>query len=231
MTRRLILLRHGQTEYNATSRMQGQLDTELSELGIRQAEDAAKVLAGQNIVHVISSDLTRAHKTALAVAGLIDTEVTQDRRLRETHLGEWQAKTHQEIDNTYPGARAKWRHDPQWAPPGGESRLDVARRSRQLVDDLMINLPEWNNGTVLLVAHGGTINALTSNLLDLDLDQYPMFSGLGNTRSSQLTARPRYQAGGLDADGEREPVTPAARFSPETIGDAQWYLDAWNTGA
>lgn len=233
MTRRLILLRHGQTEYNATSRMQGQLDTELSELGIRQAEDAAQVLAGQNIVHVISSDLTRAHKTALAVAGLIDVEVSQDRRLRETHLGEWQAKTHQEIDQTYPGARAKWRHDPQWAPPGGESRLDVARRSRQLVDDMMVTLPEWNNGTVLLVAHGGTINALTSNLLDLDLDQYPMFSGLGNTCWAQLTARPRYYPGSENPEEDLKNSTvktPGAIFNRNNVGNAQWYLDGWNMG-
>lgn len=233
MTRRLILLRHGQTEYNATSRMQGQLDTELSDLGIQQAEDAARVLAAQNIIHVISSDLSRAHKTALAVATLLDTGVTRDQRLRETHLGEWQAKTHQEIDTIYPGARAKWRHDPQWAPPGGESRIEVSRRARQLVDELMVTLPEWDNGTVLLVAHGGTINALTSNLLDLEFDQYPMFSGLGNTCWAQLTARPRYYPGSENPEDDlRDSAvhTSGPVFDRNNVANAQWYLDGWNMG-
>ena len=104
MTRRLILLRHGQTEYNATSRMQGQLDTELSDLGFQQAASAASVLVQKNITHVFSSDLSRAFNTASAVAALIDAEVRVDKRLRETHLGEWQAKTHPEVDSEYPGA-------------------------------------------------------------------------------------------------------------------------------
>lgn len=231
MTRRLILLRHGQTDYNATRRMQGQLDTDLSDVGRAQAAAAAHLLKDEQIVRVISSDLTRAYDTAQAVAEILRLDVATDPRLRETNLGEWQARTHAEVDRDHPGARAKWRHDATWAPPGGESRLQVAQRARPVVEELMATFDGWENGTVLLVAHGGTISALTSSLLKLEIAQYPMFSGLGNTRSSQLTARPRYQAGGLDADGEREPVTPAARFSPETIGDAQWYLDAWNTGA
>lgn len=233
MTRRLILLRHGQTEYNATSRMQGQLDTELSEVGRQQAEDVARVLAGQKIVRLISSDLSRAHNTALAVARLIDADVSTDRRLRETHLGEWQAKTHQEVDLHYPGARAKWRHDPQWAPPGGESRIEVARRARQLVDELMVNLTEWDNSTVLLVAHGGTINALTSNLLDLDFHQYSMFSGLGNTCWAQLTARPRYYPGSENPEDDLKNSsvkTPGPVFDRNNVGNAQWYLDGWNMG-
>ncbi len=233
MTRRLILLRHGQTEYNATSRMQGQLDTDLSELGFRQAEDAAKVLSGQNITHVFSSDLSRAHNTARAVGTLIDAPVTTDHRLRETHLGEWQARTHQEIDSAYPGARAQWRHDPLWAPPGGESRVEVARRARQFVDEIMVKLPNWDDGTVLLVAHGGTINALTSNLLDLNFEQYPMFSGLGNTCWAQLTARPRYYAGSEnpEEDLKNSPVkTAGPSFDSQNVGNAQWYLDGWNMG-
>ena len=234
MTRRLILLRHGQTEYNATSRMQGQLDTELSELGKIQAVAAAQILREQNITHIYSSDLTRAARTAAVVAELVDVEVRTDRRLRETHLGEWQARTHQEIDTLYPGARAQWRHDPQWAPPGGESRVEVARRARQLVNELMVSLGDWDRGTVLLVAHGGTINALTSNLLELSHEQYPMFSGLGNTCWAQLTARPRYYAGSENPEEDLKKIpaggtTPA--FNGANIENAQWYLDGWNVGS
>lgn len=233
MTRRLILLRHGQTEYNATSRMQGQLDTDLSELGFLQAQRAAAVLAQQSISHIFSSDLTRAYETAKAVGALIDAEVGVDKRLRETHLGEWQACTHHEIDATYPGARAQWRHNPQWAPPGGESRVEVARRARQFVDEIMVSLDDWNDGTVLIVAHGGTINALTSNLLDLDYSQYPMFSGLGNTCWAQLTARPRYYAGSENPEEDLKNTqihTAGPNFDRNNVGNAQWYLDGWNMG-
>ncbi|ALC06514.1 fructose-2,6-bisphosphatase [Corynebacterium deserti GIMN1.010] len=233
MTRRLILLRHGQTNYNATSRMQGQLDTELSDLGFAQADSAAALLVKSNITHIFSSDLSRAYNTAQAVAKLIDAEVGVDKRLRETHLGEWQAKTHTEVDEEYPGARAQWRHDPQWAPPGGESRVEVARRARQFVDELMVSLPDWDQGTVLIVAHGGTINALTSNLLDLEYSQYPMFSGLGNTCWAQLTARPRYYAGSENPEDDLKnsgAVSASPHFDGTNVENAQWYLDCWNMG-
>lgn len=231
MTRRLILLRHGQTEYNATRRMQGQLDTDLSDVGRAQATAAAHLLREENVTRIISSDLTRARDTAAAVGEVLGIDVDVDRRLRETDLGQWQASTHEEVDRTHPGARARWRHDATWAPPGGESRVAVARRARPVIDELMASFPEWEGTTVLLVAHGGTISALTSSLLQLDVSQYPMFSGLGNARSSQLTARPRFVLGSLDADGELEPAPAAARFTPDTVEDAQWYLDAWNAGA
>lgn len=233
MTRRLILLRHGQTEYNATSRMQGQLDTALSDLGIQQATNAASVLAKHNITHVFSSDLSRAFNTASAVASLIGLEVGVDKRLRETHLGEWQAKTHTEVDAAFPGARAQWRHDPEWAPPGGESRIEVARRARQVVDELMVSLKNWDQGTVLIVAHGGTINALTSSLLDLEFHQYPMFSGLGNTCWAQLTARPRYYAGSENPEDDLKlssSTSSSPQFDANNVENAQWYLDGWNMG-
>ncbi|AKK03769.1 histidine phosphatase family protein [Corynebacterium epidermidicanis] len=231
MTRRLILLRHGETFYNATRRMQGHMDTELSEVGIAQAEQAAQHLQGLNITTIVSSDLQRARITAQSVADKIGAEVRIDSRLRETDLGEWQGMSHEEVDAQYPGARALWRHDATWAPPRGESRVAVAARARAVIDELMLSLDNWDDTTVLVVAHGGTIAALTSALLRLDVQQYPMLSGLKNTCWAQLTARPRYYPGSPDADGEGDPVLPQARFTPETVGDAQWYLDGWNVSA
>ncbi|AKK06719.1 fructose-2,6-bisphosphatase [Corynebacterium mustelae] len=224
MTRRLILLRHGQTEYNATKRMQGHLNTELSELGVAQAEAAADFLSTLNISTIVSSDLNRAYDTATVVGDRLGVAVKKDPRLRETHLGDWQARSRNEVDAMYPGMRAVWRHDPTWAPPGGgESRVDVARRARPVVDELMRDNQQWDDGTVLLVAHGGTISALTSNLLNLEVPQYPMFSGLGNTCWAQLTARPKFE---LDSNGKRR----FTRFTPDTIDTARWYLDGWNMG-
>ncbi|MEX3770870.1 glucosyl-3-phosphoglycerate phosphatase, partial [Mycolicibacterium fortuitum] len=86
--RRLVLLRHGQTEYNAGSRMQGQLDTELSDLGRDQAAAAAEVLAKRQPLLIVSSDLKRALDTAMTLGDRAGISVQIDKRLRETHLGD-----------------------------------------------------------------------------------------------------------------------------------------------
>lgn len=209
MQRRLILLRHGETEYNATRRMQGQLDTNLSERGLAQAHTAAKELRDLGIKKIISSDLTRARDTASVVGEDLGVEVVVDKRLRETHLGQWQGKTHDEVDTAHDGARARWRSDATWAPPEGESRVDVAQRARDVVDELLDTYDEWGNSAVLLVAHGGTIAALTAALLGLEVAQYPLLKGLGNANTSRLVAMPRVD-------------NPA---------QTQWYLEAWNRGS
>ena len=211
MNRRLIMMRHGQTTYNAGRRMQGQLDTKLSSEGLSQARTAANWVVGMGITKIISSDLSRARTTAEIIGEKLGLDVELDPRLRETHLGAWQGLTHQEVDESFVGARAAWRHDPAWAPPEGESRLDVAERARPVVDKLMCDA-DWDDSAVLLVAHGGTISALTSNLLGLEHSQYPLLKGLNNTHTAQLSARPR-----LGGDGSWD--------------DAQWYLEAWNQGA
>ena len=87
MSRRLIMMRHGETTYNATRRMQGQLDTQLSDAGISQAHAAAEWVKDMGIVKIVSSDLSRASTTAEIVGEKLGLEVELDPRLRETHLG------------------------------------------------------------------------------------------------------------------------------------------------
>lgn len=221
MTRRLLLIRHGQTTYNATGRMQGHLDTELSEVGLSQARAAADLLVDKQITAIVSSDLIRARDTAAVIGEKLGIKVDVDKRLRETHLGDWQGMTSAEVDEQYPGARAIWRHDPTWAPPQGESRVDVATRARPVIDELMRAHPEWDEGAVLVVAHGGAISALTCHLLGLQHHQYGILSGLKNTHWSQLTARPEFDAS--------QPLSPL-EFTPENVDRAQWYFDGWNMG-
>ncbi|MFE3291590.1 histidine phosphatase family protein [Rhodococcus sp. NPDC059234] len=204
--RRLILLRHGQTEYNAGDRMQGQLDTDLSELGRLQAKSAARVLADRRPAEVISSDLRRAFDTATALGEHAGLKVARDERLRETHLGEWQGLTHAEVDVRDPGARAAWRADAGWAPPGGESRIEVARRAVPVVTELVAEREQWGEDPIVLVAHGGLIAALTAALLDLPVDRWPVLGGLGNTSWVQLSGH-----------GEGDAVG--------------WRLDVWNASA
>ena len=212
--RRLVLLRHGQTEYNAGSRMQGQLDTDLSDLGRMQAVAAAEVLAKRQPMLIVSSDLRRALDTALALSERSGLPVSVDTRLRETHLGDWQGMTHLEVDVVAPGARLAWRDDARWAPHGGESRIDVAERSLPVVADLIAGQAEWGveeaDRPVVLVAHGGLIAALTAALLRLPVDNWPILGGMGNASWVQLS-------------GHSEPDAGA--------DDVRWRLDVWNASA
>ncbi|HVQ97362.1 MAG TPA: glucosyl-3-phosphoglycerate phosphatase, partial [Mycobacterium sp.] len=135
--RRLLLVRHGQTDFNAGSRMQGQLDTELTDLGRAQAAAAAEVLSKHQPLLIVSSDLRRAYDTAVVLAERTGAPVRADTRLRETHLGDWQGMTHTQVDAVTPGARLAWRDDATWAPHGGESRVDVAARGLSLIAELL----------------------------------------------------------------------------------------------
>ncbi len=213
--RRLVMLRHGQTDYNLGSRMQGQLDTDLSELGRAQAVAAAEVLGKVQPLLIVSSDLRRAYDTATRLGEQTGMPVQVDPRLRETHLGDWQGMTHTQIDAEVPGARLAWREDAAWAPHGGESRVDVAARSVPLVAELVAAAPEWGSTgqperPIVLVAHGGLIAALSAALLKIPVANWPVLGGMGNCSWVQLS-------------GHSE---DAARFE-----DIRWRLDVWNASA
>lgn len=220
--RRLILLRHGQTDYNRGSRMQGQLDTDLSELGHAQAAAAASVLGEHQPLVIVSSDLRRAHHTAVKLGEQSGQEIHLDSRLRETHLGQWQGLTHHDVDATVPGARLAWREDPTWAPPGGESRIDVADRSLPVVAELVAEETRWGRDPdpdrpVVLVAHGGLIAALCAALLKLPVATWPILGGMGNGSWVQLS-------GHSDETGESQSV-------PVGLDSIRWRLDVWNASA
>ncbi|ANY05420.1 histidine phosphatase family protein [Pseudonocardia sp. HH130630-07] len=199
---RLTLLRHGQTEYNAGGRMQGHLDTRLTERGRAQAAAAAPLLAGFPFDRIITSDLSRAHDTASAVAGATGLPLSVDKRLRETHLGDWQGRTVDEIEADEAGAIARWRSDPRWAPPGGESRVDVVDRSMPVVDELDAQYADDPaERSVLLVAHGGMIAGLVCGLLDLPESAWPVIGGMGNAKWAVVARRsdhPRWRLSGYN---------------------------------
>ncbi|MET8797959.1 histidine phosphatase family protein [Nocardia sp. NPDC004568] len=205
--RTLILLRHGQTEWNANDRMQGQIDTDLTDLGRRQAKEAARELVSHKAVGLISSDLRRAYDTALALSEHSGLDVVREPRLRETHLGDWQGMGDVEVDSLYPGARLEWRMDATFTPPGGESKLEVGARALPVVQELFDERQDWPGATMILVAHGGLIAALTAALLDLPPRNWPALGGLANASWVQLSSHGP---------------------SPDRPG---WRLDVWNAAA
>jgi broad specificity phosphatase PhoE len=173
---RLVLWRHGETDYNAALRMQGQVDSQLTANGLGQARRATPVLAALEPDVLVTSDLSRAADTAAVLAAESGLPLRVDKRLRETHLGRWQGLTHDEVESAWPGGMRRWRGNPQWAPPGGETRVEVAARAAQVVGELDAGGPR----TAVLCTHGGLIAGLTPHLLELPVSSWPVFGGISN---------------------------------------------------
>lgn len=182
----VVLWRHGETDYNAALRMQGQLDEpRLSAVGMGQVQRAAPVLAALRPDALVTSDLSRAAITARMLGGHLGLEPAVDKRLRETHLGEWQGLTHVEVEAGWPGGLEAWRSSPAWAPPGGESRVEVAARAAQVVDELGAT----GHASVVLCTHGGLIAGLTPLMLELPPAAWPRFGGISNCHWTVLRRR------------------------------------------
>lgn len=173
----LILLRHGETDWNASLRLQGHRDIPLNDLGLQQADAAAPSVAALEPEVIISSDLQRAQQTAAPVSAISALEVGIDVRLRETLLGDWEGLTRDEVVDGWPGMWEQWRaSSADFAPPGGESRAQVAERSLRVVTEL----DAGEHRRALLVAHGGLIVGLTGRLLELPSEHWRVLTGVSN---------------------------------------------------
>lgn len=152
---RVLLVRHGQSEWNASGRWQGQADPPLTDLGRRQAMEAAAALGALDAVW--ASDLQRAAQTALIIAnGLGVGPVVLDEDLRERDAGEWSGLTRPEIEERYPGYLAEHRRPPGWE--GDEALVVRALRALRHIGR------EVPGGDVLAVTHGGLIYAVEGHL-------------------------------------------------------------------
>ncbi|HKO67498.1 MAG TPA: histidine phosphatase family protein [Burkholderiaceae bacterium] len=158
MKTKLLLIRHGETAWNAEHRIQGQLDIPLSPLGILQAARLAECLASESIEAVYSSGQSRAWLTAAPLAARLGLQIIAEPRLRERSFGVFEGLTLDEIAARYPAEFIKWRErDPGWRPDGGES-------GRQLIDRVMSAVTDigarHKNQTVALVSHGGVLDVV-----------------------------------------------------------------------
>jgi broad specificity phosphatase PhoE len=151
----LLLVRHGETDWNRDRRFQGHADPPLNEKGRRQARALAEELAGGAIDIVYTSDLARARETAEIVAARLDTEVVALRELREIDVGEWQGLTWTEIEERFPEGAGNWHeHGQGWV--SGESYEQLGERILGALRRIAADHPAQR---VLIVGHGGTVRA------------------------------------------------------------------------
>ena len=162
---RVLCIRHGETDWNAAGRWQGNAPVPLNEIGRAQSAALGRYLAsnGTRLAALYSSDLPRAWQTAQAIAEALRLTVQPEPRLREIDLGDWQGLTREEVlawdADRYAAYRADWRTIPA---PNGESRVALKARARAAFDDIAARHP---GQTVGLVTHGGTLGMLLESLL------------------------------------------------------------------
>jgi probable phosphoglycerate mutase len=149
-------VRHGETEWNAERRWQGWANSSLSELGQRQAVEAAQAVGAVDAI--VASDLDRAVETARIISELIGVgPVCTEPGLRERDVGEWTGLTGPEIHERWPGAIEQWRRGDMPCPPGGETNEVIVER----VHGALLRIAtEWEGAEVLAVSHGGVMRLL-----------------------------------------------------------------------
>jgi glucosyl-3-phosphoglycerate phosphatase len=180
---RLIVWRHGNTDWNAVDRVQGQSDALLNTRGREQAAAAAAKLTAVRPAAIVSSDLSRAADTAGALAALTELPVSYDSRLRERYYGAWQGMTLSEVAAAYPTEYAAWRSgDPA---PGCEIETldDLGKRVSSALQDLADAHP---GATVVAVSHGGAARQGCGHLLGWPHQVLRTVRGLANCHWTEL---------------------------------------------
>lgn len=160
---RILLVRHGETDWNATGRIQGHSDTPLNAAGYEQARRVARRLAREPVQALYSSDLARAFQTATAIGQTLGLPVVTSPRLRERQYGVWEGLTAAEIQARFPEQFAEWRaRSTDFAPPQGESRSQLLTRA---LAELQAIARRHAKEVVVVVTHGGFCYVLINYIL------------------------------------------------------------------
>lgn len=188
---KLVLVRHGQTDSNASGRFQGQQDVPLNRIGRSQAATLADRLVRVKAAHVVSSDLLRATATAEAIAAASGLEVTTDERLREIHVGSWEGRTSVEV-----AAENPWFEDALHAgrdfrrSDTGETAAEAGERIATVLCEVADRYP---GETTVVVGHGLALRVGLSLFLGLGLDASFALSGLWNCSWTILEHNQRWR--------------------------------------
>ncbi|MCK5654126.1 MAG: histidine phosphatase family protein [Dehalococcoidia bacterium] len=163
---RIILVRHGQTEWNRQERFRGWVDIDLDATGLRQAEAAAERVARWDVAAIYSSPLRRAMDTAQIIANRLSLPVVPLEGINDMNFGIWQGLSIGEVKESYPELFDLWRYSPQRLEiPQGESLEDVRKRVVATIDDLTAR---HEGSTVAMVTHRVVCKVLLCHLLGLD---------------------------------------------------------------
>ena len=186
---RILLWRHGQTDWNVVNRFQGHSDIDLNSVGIYQAELAAPIIAGMEPTAILSSDLSRARVTASKLSEIVNMEVLVDERLRETNGGHWEGKTGAENRAVDLENFVRW-IDGNDNPAGtiGERRSEVAARATKAINEALAGKDDQ---LLVVTTHGGTARCLIGHLLQLPISHWGVVGGLSNASWSIVQTNPR----------------------------------------
>ena len=184
---RIIMIRHGETEWNQLGIYQGQLNSNLTENGLNQASAIAQRLQDFNFDYLYSSDLGRAQETAIPVSKACNLPLHLNTGLRERHYGDFQGLEKSRVADIHPKAYTSHQaNDPHYVIPNGESMVQFQKRVWTCIE----NLAEKHEGkSIIIVTHGGTIAVIIYKILALDLSTKRPFSTL-NTSYNEI-----YQSG------------------------------------
>ena len=211
---RMVFVRHGQSLCNLEGRLQGQYDSPLSELGLRQAEACAEYLKNWNFDAAYSSDLSRAYVTAKTIAAKhAGLEVGQIPALREINFGKWQYMLPSEIAEKYAGDYAAWKSgDCYTRSTGGECMADVGERACAAAWDIA---RRHAGGTVLVVSHNGAMRMLQCDWLGISFEPMHQAKGVKNvgvyvmdydTETGKITPVMSGETGFLESIGADKPT-------------------------
>ena len=180
---RLFVWRHGNTDWNAGHRVQGQTDVPLNALGRQQAVDAAELLIKMRPDAIVSSDLRRAADTAAALAALTGLSISYDKRLRERYFGAWQGLTMTEVIEQFPEQHARWTAGQE---VGGdvETLDEMGRRVADALREAATLAPA--GGTVVVATHGAAARQGIGHLLGWPVEQLRTLRALQNCHWVEL---------------------------------------------
>jgi probable phosphoglycerate mutase len=164
---RIVAVRHGETDWNASARIQGHTDIGLNDVGRWQARCVARALADEAFAAVYSSDLARAADTAAALAAVVGVPLRTDAGLRERAFGVFEGRSFADIETAWPEQALRWRRrDPLFGPDGGETLAAFYDRCTAATLALAARHPGQQ---IVLFTHGGVLDCLYRAATRVDL--------------------------------------------------------------